>query len=86
MDHVDLLLIGQPPALRPAEPWPVDRNQVQPGQFGDDRVEILVGTGLTVNHHDRHTLSGLLEVVNLLAVQADVLTVRWRHCRQSGDR
>jgi hypothetical protein len=43
-------------------------------------------TGLTVNHHDRHTLSGLLEVVNFLAVQADVLTVRWRHCRQSGDR
>jgi len=59
---------------------------VQPGQFADEWVEILVGTGLTVNHHDRHTLSGLLEVVNLLAVQADIFTARWGHFRQSGDR
>jgi len=59
---------------------------VQPGQFADEWVEILVGTGLTVNHHDRHTLSGLLEVVNLHAVQADELAVRRRHFRQSGDR
>src|SRR6478752_3199003 len=37
-----------------------------------------------MQQHDRHTLSGLFDVVNLLAAQADVLAVGRRHRGQSG--